>query len=160
MIPALRRFLLALTAAGLATPGFAANPEGLWWAEGGSARVEIGRCGEGLCGQVVWLRSPMDEFGCAVRDDQNPDPGLRTRGMVGIQLLRGLHPSPTDPDEWAGGSIYDPTSGRTYSAVIRLDGQDRLHVRGFLGFRLLGRSTIWNRVQPASAAAAQCREPA
>lgn len=131
----------------------AADPSGLWWAEGGAAQVRIDRCGDALCGRVVWLRSPLDEWGCALRDAENPDPRLRGRELVGVELLRGARRSQEVPGEWTGGEVYDPTSGRTYAAVLRLDGPDRLLLRGYLGIRLLGRTTTWLRV----GAAPECR---
>ena len=51
-----------------------------------------------------------------------------------------------EPGVWRNGTVYDPTSGRTYSAEARLDGSDRLRLRGYLGIRLLGRTTTWIRV--------------
>lgn len=124
----------------------ASGPEGLWWAEGGFAQVEIHPCGDALCGRVVWLRHPFDETGCALRDVENPDPVLRRRPVEGLEILHGLRASSDDPGEWSGGRIYDPGSGRTYSAVVETDGPDRLRVRGYLGIRLLGRTTTWVRV--------------
>ena len=119
---------------------------GLWWAEGGAAQVEIQSCGDALCGKVVWLRSPFDEQGCPVRDTENPDAHARGRPMVGVEILRGLRPEASG-EGWSGGEIYDPTSGRHYRAAMSLDGPDRLQVRGYLGIRLLGRTTHWTRVQ-------------
>ena len=116
--------------------------------------MEIRHCGDALCGQVVWLRHPFDENGCELRDVENPDSDLRRRAVVGIELLRDLRPSPDDPGEWSGGEIYDPTSGRSYRAVVEMDGPDRLQVRGYLGIRLLGRTTTWVRVGSEN----QCRE--
>ncbi len=139
----------------------ASDPTGRWWAEGGAAQVEIRPCGDALCGHVVWLRSPLDEFGCLLRDDRNPDPTLRSRELIGIELLRGLRASEKAANEWSGGEIYDPTSGRTYRVVARLDALGRLRVRGYLGIRLLGRTAIWHRVRGAQdAASAQCLDPA
>ena len=140
----------------LAPVAGAADPTGLWWAEGGAAQVELTRCGEALCGRVVWLRSPYDEHGCPLRDAENPDPALQERQLLGIELLQGLRRSTDDPREWHGGDIYDPTSGRSYSAVLRMDGPDHLRLRGYLGIRLLGRTTTWTRV----GAELQCRQPA
>jgi uncharacterized protein (DUF2147 family) len=133
-----------------------ADPTGLWWAEGGAAQIEITRCGDALCGRIVWLRSPLDESGCPVRDAENPDAALRGRGLIGIDLLERLRPSSHDRREWAGGYVYDPTSGRSYSAVLRMDGPDRIQLRGYLGFELLGRTTTWFRV----GGELQCREAA
>jgi uncharacterized protein (DUF2147 family) len=128
------------------------RPAGLWWAEGGAAQVEIARCDDALCGRVAWLRSPFDEHGCELRDVENPNPAQRTREVLGIDLLRNLRASPERPGEWSG-EIYDPTSGRSYDAVLQMDGPDRLLVRGYLAIRLLGRTTTWLRVGTES----QCR---
>jgi uncharacterized protein (DUF2147 family)/peptidoglycan/LPS O-acetylase OafA/YrhL len=135
----------------------ASEPPGLWWAEGGFAQVEIRHCGDGaLCGQVVWLRHPFDEQGCELRDVENPQPALRSRPVVGLEILRDLQASPDDPGEWSGGEIYDPGSGHTYAVVVKMDGADRLRLRGYLGIRLLGRTTTWVRVGSQN----QCREHA
>ncbi|MFZ5907440.1 MAG: DUF2147 domain-containing protein [Nitrospirota bacterium] len=47
-------------------------------------------------------------------------------------------------DQWEGGKIYDPQNGKTYSCKIKLEGQ-KLRVRGFIGFSLLGRTAVWTR---------------
>src|SRR5262245_9681461 len=70
----------------------AATPVGLWYAEGGAAQVAIEACGDELCGRVVWLRSPFDEDGCELRDRHNPDPTLRSRRIMGLEVLQGLRP--------------------------------------------------------------------
>jgi len=134
----------------------AKDPTGLWWAEGGAAQVEIVRCGDALCGNVVWLRSPFDPNGCPLRDEHNPDPALRAREVLGLRLLHGLRRPDSDAHEWQGGEIYDPGGGRNYSATLRMDGPDRLKLRGYLGFRVLGRTTNWIRVSEPM----QCNESA
>jgi uncharacterized protein (DUF2147 family) len=144
---ATRLLFLALLTLPLA-PGAASgsDPTGLWWAEGGFAKVEIRSCGDALCGQVVWLRHPLDADGCELRDVENPDAELRSRAVEGLAILRDLRASTDVPNEWNGGTIYDPGSGRTYSAAAKMDGSDRLRVRGYFGIRLLGRTTTWVRV--------------
>ena len=131
-----------------------AGPVGLWYAEGGAAEVEIRPCSDGLCGKIVWLRSPIGDDGCELRDDNNPDPAARARTIVGLEILRGLRPLDEEGRQWAGGTIYDPTGGRTYSCNARLDGDDRLFLRGYFGIQLLGRTTTWTRV---GAEKRQCR---
>jgi len=140
--PAVGLILLAA----LAAPADASDPTGRWWAEGGFAKVEIRTCGDALCGQVIWLRHPLDADGCTLRDVENPDVALRSRPVEGLAILRDLRASSYVPNEWNGGTIYDPGSGRTYSAVAEMDGPDRLRVRGYFGIRLLGRTTTWLRV--------------
>ena len=42
------------------------------------------------------------------------------------------------------GKIYDPETGKTYKAVISSTG-NTLSVRGYIGFKALGRSETWKR---------------
>jgi uncharacterized protein (DUF2147 family) len=140
--PATAAVLLLLLAP--AARAAAATPIGLWHAEGGAARVAIEPCGDALCGRVVWLRAPLDEDGCALRDRHNPDPALRRRTIEGLEILSGLRPAPDGT--WARGRIYDPTTGDTYACALATEGEDRLRVRGYLGIPLLGRTTVWTRV--------------
>ena len=64
--------------------------------------------------------------------------------MVGLEVLRGLRPA--GDGGWTGGTIYDPSSGRTYRCEPRLDDDDRLRLRGYVGVTWLGRTTRWVRV--------------
>jgi uncharacterized protein (DUF2147 family) len=123
-----------------------AEPNGLWYAEGGAAQVEITDCDGELCGRVVWLRSPFDENGCELRDRYNPDASQRHRAVVGLRILRGLQRAPGSRLDWTGGTIYDPGSGNTYRASLRVVGENRLELRGFIGIPLLGRTATWFRV--------------
>ena len=122
----------------------AVTPIGVWYAEGGAAKVGIERCDEAkLCGRVLWLRSPLDEDGCALRDVHNPDPALRARQVEGLEVLRGL--TQREDGTWADGSVYDPASGYTYRCQLALEGNDRLRLRGYVGVPLIGRTTTWTR---------------
>jgi uncharacterized protein (DUF2147 family) len=142
------KLLLVVTVlvGGFQRVSFAASPVGLWYAEGGAAEVEIRLCSDGLCGRVVWLRSPIGDNGCELRDDKNPDPAARGKTIIGLVVLHGLKQLDAEGRQWAGGTIYDPVSGRTYWCNARLDGGDRLFLRGFWGIQLLGRTTTWTRV--------------
>jgi uncharacterized protein (DUF2147 family) len=139
--------VVSLFAIAVATPAHAAQltPLGVWYAEGGAAKVALERCGTSLCGTVVWLRSPWDEDGCEMRDRYNPDPSLRDRPVVGLQIVTGFTPDSSADGIWDGGSIYDPGSGKTYRCQAWLDGPDRLELRGYVGIPLFGRTTRWIR---------------
>lgn len=134
---------------------FAASPVGLWYAEGGAAEVQIVPCANALCGKVVWLRSPLGEDGCELRDDNNPDLNARNRTIVGLEVLSGLKQADGQGSVWTGGTIYDPSTGRTYSCNARMEGDDKLFLRGYFGIQLLGRTTTWSRV---GAEQRQCRK--
>ena len=65
--------------------------------------------------------------------------------ILGMEIIRGLQP---DGDQWDGGTILDPETGKVYKCRLRLeDGGRKLAVRGFLGIALLGRTQTWERVE-------------
>lgn len=64
--------------------------------------------------------------------------------IIGLVIMRHLKPQ---NGEYVGGDILDPDTGHVYGCTLRLtDGGRRLIMRGFLGFSLLGRSQVWQRV--------------
>ena len=142
--------LAFMTVAVCSVPAFAAGVEGLWLVENGEARVEIGSCAEALCGRIVWMEEPFNDQGERKRDIHNPDAGLRERGIVGLEILRGVGRAPEGETVWKGGTIYDPNNGKTYRCTLRLEGPDRLRIRGFVGVSLFGRNTHWTRVHDDS----------
>lgn len=83
-------------------------------------------------------------------DPRDPDPrcvrcdgDLKDRRLVGLRILWGLT---KNDDQWSGGRILDPDTGKIYSCSIAVkDEGKKLRVRGFIGFSLLGRTQYWVR---------------
>ena len=74
--------------------------------------------------------------------DKCPDE-RKGQPMVGLVVIRNLR---KDGDEYSGGDIIDPDTGKIYKCKITLaDGGKKLAVRGFIGFSLIGRSQTWTR---------------
>jgi len=140
--------------AGAAHPG--GDPTGIWWADRGAARVEIREEQGELRGRIVWLHRPFGDDGCPLADRENPDTDLRSREILGLELLRGLRRAEVDSDTWTGGELYDPNSGRTYRCSLTVKGPDEIELRGYLGIELLGRSVRWFRFGEEPV----CRAPA
>lgn len=120
---------------------------GVWLVEEKDAHVEIAPCGDKLCGRIVWLEEPLDEHGEAERDDENPDPSLRGRPLMGLQILEGFAPQPTPKGLWTGGTIYDPNNGKTYKCHISKKDEKTLKIRGYIGISLIGRTAYWTQVE-------------
>jgi uncharacterized protein (DUF2147 family) len=102
---------------------------GTWWTKGKEARVEIVNCedaAKGVCGKIVWLAKPNDKKGQPQTDKLNPNKSLRTREVVGLQLIDGWREN--GPNKWRG-KIYDPDKGETFNITIALKG-DRLTLTG------------------------------
>ncbi len=103
--------------------------------------VEITEVNGKLVGKITELfRDPTEE--------QNPlcdkcKGTLHNKPIKGLVILWNLS---KDGDEWNGGSIMDPKTGKIYKAKIAVEngGQD-MAVRGYLGFSMFGRSQTWHR---------------
>ena len=118
----MRRLLLALVApavvvlalvvfapaAGIAAPTASPTPIGRWDREDGLGGIRIDRCGDALCGFVIWLRDPNGP------------------SRIGERVLYDMRQ--TAADTWSG-SAHNPEDGHEYAGTIRLDG-DRLVTRG------------------------------
>ena len=68
----------------------------------------------------------------------------RGKPIVGLELLRGLE---KDGDAYEDGTIIDPENGKEYKCYIALEEKDKLKIRGYVGFSLLGRTQYWYRVE-------------
>jgi uncharacterized protein (DUF2147 family) len=119
---------------------------GRWLTQDRDGVVEMFRCGDELCGRLVWLKTPRDARGLPPVDSHNPTPGLRSRPLCGLVILGGFRPS--GPGAWSDGWVYDPQSGKTYHAELALEGGDRLKLRGYVGIPLFGASQTWTRADP------------
>jgi uncharacterized protein (DUF2147 family) len=133
--------LLAWSANAFAAP--AQNVTGWWLDQSGRAGILIAPCGAALCGAIKWLRIPLDAAGKPKTDIHNLDTALRSRPLCGLPMLDSF--TPDGNGGWQGGHIYDPESGKTYKSVMHLAADGTLHVRGYIGIPLLGRSAIWTR---------------
>ena len=117
---------------------------GKWKLEDGSAIVEVYKVGDVYNGKIVWLQHPTEADGSPAVDEKNPDSKLRSRQLIGLNMLSGLKQV---GGEYSGGSIYDPGNGKTYNCSMKVEG-DVLKVRGSLDKKgLLGRTMDWFRVK-------------
>jgi len=138
---ALRASRSGALAAACALGGIAAGaetPVGIWRTADGDALIEIAACDAALCGRIVWMRDPPHDD-----DRNNPDPALRARPLCGLEILSGFVAD--GDDAWSGGRVYDAKSGNTYRGTLRLEPDDALSLRGYVGIPLFGRSERWTR---------------
>jgi uncharacterized protein (DUF2147 family) len=118
---------------------------GVWLTSGKEpAKIEIFKLADKFYGNIIWLKSPTDKGGQRV-DAKNPNKAKRATPIIGLQILKGFKFD--GDDEWKGGDIYDPESGKTYSSYITLKDKNTLKVRGYVGISLFGRTEIWARVK-------------
>lgn len=134
-------FLVGFAGTGIASIN--GNPDavvGTWLVGEKDAKVEIFKCGNKYCGKIIWTSEKRtDKF--------NPDTKLRTRDVVGVQLMNNFAYDSKN-NEWSGGSLYNTRDGKTYSGYMQLNANGTLFLKGYvLGIRWLGKSDTWTRVK-------------
>ena len=119
----MKKMILAMALALFSLAGYSQTILGKWLTEAGDAKVEIYEANGKVNGKIVWLEKGPD-----TKDTHNTDEKMRSRKLMGVNILSGLTKK---SEKWEGGRIYNPKNGKTYKCSIWLDG-DKLKVRGYL----------------------------
>jgi uncharacterized protein (DUF2147 family) len=129
----------------------AQSPIGKWKTvddETGKVRsiVEIYEQEGKLFGKILELRNrAADEDPDPVCDDCDKDDPRYNQRVVGMVILTDL--KKTNDKLWENGKILDPKNGSVYSCYLELKNPDKLKLRGYIGFSLIGRTQFWYRVE-------------
>ena len=75
---------------------------------------------------------------------ENCDGAKKDQPIKGMEIINGL--TKDDDGEWNDAKILDPKSGKIYKCYIVLEETNKLKVRGYLGFSLIGRTQYWTRM--------------
>jgi uncharacterized protein (DUF2147 family) len=67
----------------------------------------------------------------------------KNKPILGLTIIKGLS---KDGSEYNSGEILDPKNGKLYKCTLSLESKDKLKIRGYIGFSLLGRTQYWHRV--------------
>lgn len=119
---------------------------GRWTSADKKLVVQMYRQGNEYRGKMVWFKDddskPMDEW----TDKHNPDPKLRNRKLLGMDVVTGLTYKPKGKS-YENGAIYEAKTGKTWSASVKLDGNDVMKVKGYWHLKFIGRTMIFTRVK-------------
>jgi uncharacterized protein (DUF2147 family) len=131
----MRRVIASVFAATIASSAavsaaMAAEPVGDWRVEDGSAIIRVDNCRGALWGVVAWEKEPG-------RDKRSGRPTL------GSPILMNLRAS--SQARWEG-QIYNPQSGDTYKANVRMIGDNTLRVEGCVMGGIFCGGQRWTRV--------------
>ncbi len=120
---------------------------GTWYNDDKTSAIQITRESDGkFDGIIVWLDEP-NENGKPKIDDENPDPKLATRPIMGLKIVNNFRYS-SKKKIWENATIYDPKNGKTYDCFAWFEGGDNntLYLKGYIaGIKALGRKTEWTR---------------
>jgi len=111
-----------------------ASIAGVWFTEDSSSKVTITQTGTAYTGKVTWVKTE------GAVDAKNSDPALRTRPIMGIDILTGCTGDATSAK---GCRIYAPKRGSSYDAELNLDKDGTLKVKVKAGIG--GKTQTWTR---------------
>ena len=136
-----RRLTGLLALALFALPAMAQSPVGQWRTiddETGEPKsiVRIFEEGGEMHGEIVKL---LPEG----RRCEDCAGSFNNSTLRGTRILTGLE---RDGDEYNGGTITDPKTGKVYKVKMKVQRDGRLYLRGYIGIPALGRTQYWERV--------------
>tara|TARA_R110002096_G_scaffold74101_1_gene175601 strand:+ start:149997 stop:150437 length:441 start_codon:yes stop_codon:yes gene_type:complete len=118
---------------------------GIWYNEKKDAKIKVYKKGDAYYGKIIWLKNNKNDDGTSPKvDSKNPDSKLRKRTIVGTNIMIALKWDESEK-EYNEGEIYDPRGGSTYSLFAVLKDDKTLFLKGYIGFSIFGRSTIWTK---------------
>ncbi|MDP5105254.1 DUF2147 domain-containing protein [uncultured Polaribacter sp.] len=90
--------------------------------------------------KIIEIKNPDRKNAvCDLCDGKN-----KNKPILGLNILTGLQ---KDGEEWSGGQILDPRNGKIYKCYIKLEGANKLKIRGYIGFALIGKTAYWERAE-------------
>jgi len=93
-------------------------------------------------GRIVQLLTEENKDGvCRTCEGKYKD-----KNIIGLVILKDLEYD-ADDEEWEDGTIMDPKNAKEYSVYLALVEPNKLKVRGYIGFSLIGRTQYWYRVE-------------
>ncbi len=102
--------------------------------------IEIYKKGDKYYGKIVELLTEQNRDGvCRTCETE-----YKNKNIIGLVIIKDLE---KDGDTYEDGEIMDPKNAKTYSCYIELESPNKLKVRGYIGFSLLGRTQYWYRVE-------------
>ncbi len=120
---------------------------GKWMYEKKNLVVDVYKENDDFKARIVWFHdtkdtlTPIEDW----RDIKNPDKHLRSRPILGMDVLSGLEYD-ADEHRWVNGRIYDSSSGKTWDATVKLSNDETMEVRGYYIFRFIGKTMKFTRI--------------
>lgn len=109
---------------------------GTYFSEDKTGKIQVTKQNGKYVGTLVWV--VVED----AKDVNNPDVKLKDRSLKGTVILKNM----TYADGiWKNGTIYDPESGNTYKATIKMKPDGNLTLRGYVGAPAFGRNSSWTR---------------
>lgn len=90
---------------------------GNWINEEKNVHIQIYKKNNSYHGKIIWLQQALNNDGKVIRDLNNPNPELRERSIIGIDIISDLK---FKGDKWVDGKLYTPKKGKTVDCEVEL----------------------------------------
>jgi uncharacterized protein (DUF2147 family) len=122
------------------------NPDailGKWITTTGDCIIEVYKQNTEFKAKLVWFKEgkkKMNDY----KDEKNPNPDLRGRKILGMDVVDGMHYD-ADEKQWVDGIIYDASSGKKWDSVAWLTDDNLLKVKGYWLFKFLSETRTFKK---------------
>lgn len=120
---------------------------GNWLSTDNAVAVEVYKSDGEYQAKVIWFDEKLGS-GKPMNsriDSENPNPKLRNRKIIGMEILHGLTYNQKQ-NTWENGRIYDATSGRTWDSSVKMNKDGTMNVRGYWKFKWIGKSMNFKKI--------------
>lgn len=118
---------------------------GKWENKAKSLRIQIYMEGQDFRAKIIWFSDTEGKPMSYWKDKRNPDPELRGRQILGMNILRGLKYDESKKS-WENGIVYDSKHGKEWNAAAKIDKKGLLQVRGYWHFKWIGKTMTFHRI--------------
>ena len=105
---------------------------GYWLTPGSIVKIE--NCDTYVCAKIETIFVDDGRDPKLILDENNKDKALRSRAVIGINVLSGFLVKDIEQRVFKGGRIYDPRRGREFKSNLHLKDDGNLEVEGCLAF--------------------------
>lgn len=95
--------------------------------------------------RIIWMEQANDNLGKPRTDVKNRHVEQRHIPLSEMVIVRGLR-FDARSGEWEGGRVYDPSTGKTYRCFIEFKSDTLIKMKGYVGFRMFGKSLYWSKL--------------
>jgi len=113
---------------------------GSWFNEDKTSKIEIYETSKSYNSKIVWLAELEKNPERKLTDKNNPNPKLRNRNILGMDIITGLEYS---GGKWVNGTIYTPKRGIYADCEVVLLSNGKLKM--IVSKSGIKRTQIWTR---------------
>ena len=119
---------------------------GKWISEEGDFIVDIYKVGNKYNAKLIWFDATDTKLNLeTATDGNNPDTDLKTRKLIGIDVLRNLIYNVIE-GKYEDGTIYDATTGKAWTTFAYINSKNQLIVKAYWKFKFISQTLTLKKI--------------